>query len=407
MKKIIIIGSGPAALTAAFFLAKEKKYIIQVWEKRSGIARKLLIAGSSGLNVGNNSSLDEYLKWIEGEGAQDFFKQHLSAFFTPEWLLFLKNNLEREVFLGTSGRYFIKEMKGGQLVKSWAHALESMGVEFIRNKEAENIEYTALGEYRVFDQDSMYSTAHGVILAIGGASWLKAEEAIYKSQLLDNLGIELSAFSSANCGYEVNWDLALKKILLVDRLPLKQVVLSTSKGSLLGDLLLTSYGLEGAPVYKVGTTGQAFIDLFPRKSEKELALSIASHIPRMSFKRFIQKKLLKSIAAKEFFYFSSQKLELLTPLLWAQYLKKIPFTFIKPRPLEEAISSGGGVKFTELTEYLMVKRYPGLFCAGEMVDFSAPTGGYLIHLAALMGKVAAEGLEQYFSNTSGLQFVSI
>jgi uncharacterized flavoprotein (TIGR03862 family) len=373
---------------------------VTVFERRPGIGRKLLIAGSSGLNISHDAPLEEFLEFYSDRArshkreCDPRLMNALRSYPAEKWVGFVAG-LGHEVFVGSSRRWFVREMKASQLLASWTAHLRGLGTEFKPSTEIATRD--ALEDLR--------SRFDAVILALGGASW---EETLpVWPALLTEYGVEVAPFSPSNVGYEVDFPEGL--IQEAEGKPIKNCTLTTRLGSKQGELMLTRYGLEGTPMYFVGTEGSATLNLKPgvppsdwlkmvskplkenlspiRRLKRLGGLSEAAQAIVFHLYGRLQSQLpLKSLPADG--NLSHRKVEELGRL--ARFVQAVPLTLLRPRPLAEAISSKGGVLWSELDDTLMLRKIPGVYCAGEMIDWDAPTGGFLIQASVALGARAAE-----------------
>jgi uncharacterized flavoprotein (TIGR03862 family) len=371
-----VVGSGPAGLMAAS-VARAHGASVTVLERRPGLGRKLLIAGSSGLNISHDAPIEEFLDYYRarslsrGAACDDRLLGAVLEFPSEAWVQFVRS-LGHECFVGTSGRWFVREMKASQLLQSWTGKLRSQGVEFLPSHPIETPE--ALEELRAH-HDS-------VVLALGGASW--EDSPPRWPAMLEALGVSVSSFTPSNVGHEVDFPTELLRE--AEGKPIKNCTLTTRLGSRQGELVITRYGLEGTPMYFVGTPGDATLALKPELSLDDwMALLRRPMRENLSPMRKLKKIGGLSEAALALIYH-------LTPASIRDQLTTLglrvhafPIRLGKPRPLEEAISSTGGVRWDELDQRLMLRKLPGVFCAGEMIDWDAPTGGFLIQASVALG----------------------
>ncbi len=393
-KSVAIIGTGPAALMAASQLAT-LPCSVSIFEKNPGAARKLLIAGGSGLNISNNLPAEEFAAQYTGDGI-DWLKL-LQNFSVGDWLAFVRG-LQLETFLGTSGRYFVREMKASGLVTAWLADLKSKGVAFHFRNGLIDVNRMPDGRYELSFSGDTRSIADMVVLALGGASWLPEDEVLKWPALLSKLGVQVNAFTAANCGYAVEW----KKEFLAEaeRTPLKNVILSSAKGSKKGDILITEYGVEGTPVYACGRTGLCHIDLKPDLGVAQVLEKLQRVHENLSPLRRAKRVLALSEAAIALLYHHSPADATATNEALAKLIKAFPLELLAPRPLTEAISSSGGVRLDELTPEFELRKAPGIFAVGEMLDWSAPTGGFLIQACVSQGAVAGRAIAQRLADRS-------
>jgi len=392
---LAIIGGGAAGLKAAEVAATAGAEVI-LYEGKPSVGRKFLVAGHGGLNLTHSDPIETFASRYEGSLHTGYWTSLLSGFSnqgTRDWAA----GLGIETFIGTSGRVFPKEFKAAPLLRSWVRRLRVLRVT-IKTRHL-LLQITPKNGHFILS----FSTPEGVvtaeydavILALGGASWPETGSDARWVSLLGGMGLPITPFTPANCGWEVNWDLLLNQETLptIEGHPLKNITVSAGEKAIAGELLITKYGLEGGALYHLGSTLRRMeepmlqIDLKPSYSTQELASKItrnpkdliaaAAKAWRLSPSA---KALLDSIASGE-----------TSPLSLAELTKNLPIPLTGPRPIAEAISSAGGVSFEALDENLMVKSLPGLFLAGEMLDWEAPTGGYLLQGCLATGTRAAKG----------------
>jgi len=383
--RIAVVGSGPAALMAADRLALAGIEVC-VFEKRPGLAWKLYVAGSSGLNITNGLPTPEFVKRYSGPEA--FWSDCLTNFGPSHWLQFIESHLQIGTFLGTSGRYFVETMHAAKLVRSWRRRLEDLKVRFHCNSECTGfqIEGNAIkllfseGPAEYFDR---------VCFALGGASWEAKEIPLRWPDFFKAKGLGFREFSPANTGYELAWPASFLRE--VEGQPLKNILFTSPRGAMRGDLVITSYGLEGTPIYTFGALGPVTLDLKPDLSANEIQAKLKKTRENLAPLRRASKLLKLNPAARALLFHcggdAAQSLDGIVGLL-----KNFPLELIKQRPLTEAISSSGGILWTELDPALMLKSYPNIYCIGEMLDWEAPTGGFLIQGCVSQGAWCAQNI---------------
>lgn len=378
-KKIAVIGSGPAGLMAATH-ARKLGLEVTVFEKRGGLGRKLLIAGSSGLNISYDAPIETFLDFYRTRDPQcdPRLLQAIAEYPPEDWLEFVKS-LGSEIFVGTSRRWFVREMKASQLLSNWVSFLKKAGVDFQAGVEVSTRE--ALEEIR--------QRFGSVVLALGGGSW--EEKPPRWPELLRSYGIRVREFEPSNVGYELKATQALFKE--AQGKPIKNCVLTTPLGSKQGELVITRYGLEGTPIYFLGTPGQASLNLKPEQSGQQWLSHLQKPLrENLSPIRRIKKLGGLSEAALALLYHLTDSVTRSSLEKLASAAQNLPITLLAPRPLEEAISSRGGVEWSELDENLMLKKLPGVYCAGEMIAWDAPTGGFLIQGSVALGARAGRSI---------------
>ncbi len=395
-----MVGTGPAGLMAASVITAAG-HPVTLFEKRTGPGRKLLIAGSSGLNITHDLPRERFHELYSSPANDGHFERLFRHFGPQEWLEFI-HRLGLKTFRGTSRRYFVEEMKASGLLRSWTHSLKAAGAEFLTEHELVDFEANLLRF-----QTGLELEVDAVCLALGAGSYVLPESPLRWPGIFIRKGVRFNEFRASNVGYEVSWPEGFLKE--AEGLPLKGVALSTSKGSLRGDLVITRYGLEGTPIYFMGAPGSATLDLKPDLTAQQVLARLQAPRENLSPMRRIKRTLKLSAAAQSLLFHlapsnpvapperasSSNRvapLEHVAPSnrpdsleKWASLIKAFPIRLEKPRPLEEAISSSGGIDWSELDSDLMLKRYPGIYLAGEMIDWDAPTGGFLIQACVSQG----------------------
>ena len=371
-----VIGAGPAGLAAAeALLANGIRPVI--FEAKPTVARKLLMAGKSGLNLTRDQDRVMFLAAF-GDAARHL-RPMLDTFGPPEVRAWAEG-LGQEVFTGSSLRVFPKAMKASPLVRQWLARLASTE---IRTRWR----WTGWqGDALVFDtaDGPRHVTARATILGLGGASWPRLGSDAAWVPWLEGRGIGVTPFRAANMGFDAEWSAHFR-----DRFaghPVKPVRLSLGGLSIKGEFVVTKSGVEGSAVYAMSAAlREAFadgpatltLDLAPDQTEAALADRLSRPIGRNSMANHLRKSVrLTGVKAGLLRELAPQALD--NPDDTAQAIKALPLTLIRPRPLAEAISSAGGVGWAELDSNLMLTRLPGTFAAGEMLDWEAPTGGYLL-----------------------------
>jgi uncharacterized flavoprotein (TIGR03862 family) len=401
---VAVIGGGPAGLMAAEVLS-EVGIRVDVYDAMPSVGRKFLMAGKGGMNITHSEPMDAFLTRYGARSAQ--IAPLLDAF-GPDALRVWIQGLGISTFVGSSGRVFPTEMKAAPLLRAWLHRLRESGVRFhMRHRwtgwsdENELVFETADGKIAV--------QADAVILALGGGSWARLGSDGAWVPTLSARGIAVVPLKPANCGFDVNWSAHFSEKFAGE--PLKSVTVSftDSAGQLhvkQGDLMVTASGVEGGLIYalsgllrdQIEACGSAVIriDLVPGKDLARVmtevdhprgSRSMSSHLQSRANIKGVKAGLLRELLSREAF----EKSELL-----AAGIKSLSLKLIAPRPLDEAISSAGGVRFEDMDDALMVR--PGLFCAGEMLDWEAPTGGYLLTACFASGRRAGLGALEWLKN---------
>ena len=387
MSKVAIVGSGPAGLMAASQLAKNPAFEIHLFERRSGLGRKLLIAGSSGLNISHHLSDEDFAAHYEGWG-KSYWENLFQSFGPKEWIGFIEKELGLETFLGTSDRYFVREMKASSLLKKWTDDLKSRGVVVHPEHELTDFETTHGQVLLSFNRESERWSFEKAAFFLGGGSWEEVQPPWV--ELFKRKGISFEEFSPSNVGYEIAWSHEFLKE--AEGKPLKKVKMQSSRGQKLGELVVTSYGLEGTPVYFLGHVGTAYLDLKPDLTLAQIQKRLNDVTENFSPIRRVKQKLDLCEASLALLFHHTPPGIKNDLVLISERIKMFPIELLRPRPLLEAISSKGGVVLGGLSLDLELKAFPGIYCGGEMLDWDAPTGGFLIQACVSQGAYVATAI---------------
>ncbi len=398
-QKVAVIGGGPAGLMAAEVLSAAG-VAVDVYDAMPSVGRKFLMAGKGGMNI---THAEDRERFVSRYGARSDDIAPLLEEFGADELRAWAQNLGISTFVGSSGRVFPEDMKAAPLLRAWLHRLRESGVTFhMRHRW---LGWNQQGALR-FDTvgGEIAVKADAAVLATGGGSWAQLGSDGAWVPLLEARGIKIAPLKPANCGFDVAWSRYFAEKFAGH--PLKSVRLSYTDGAGLsharqGDLIVTETGLEGGPVYALSAglrdliaqagCARIHLDLAPGKESSRLlaeiahprgSRSMASHLQSRANLYGVKSALLREVLARSDF----ERPELLTAAI-----KSLQLTLVAPRPLNEAISSAGGVPFEALDRNLMLERLPGLFCAGEMLDWEAPTGGYLLTACFASGHRAGLG----------------
>jgi uncharacterized flavoprotein (TIGR03862 family) len=373
---------------------------VNLYDSMPSVGRKFLMAGKGGLNISHAEAFETFLSRY---GEQRFYLEPMLKHFNPESVRAWAKGLGIETFIGSSGRIFPNSMKAAPLLRAWLHRLRKAGVVFhVRHRwlgwEQEQLQFaTPNGEKLVH--------ADAVVLALGGGSWARLGSTGAWVEILKQRGIDLAPLKPSNCGFDVGWSEYFSSRFAGQ--PLKSVLLNftTNNGVNFfqrGDLIITKTGIEGGLCYAASSllrdnceaTGSALLhlDITPDKSFASLLVSLSQSRGKDSMANHLRKRLnitgVKAGLLRE--VMSSEEFN--DPLALATTIKALPITLIAPRPIDEAISTAGGVKFQAMDKNLMLHALSGVFCAGEMLDWEAPTGGYLLTACLASGRAAGEGV---------------
>jgi uncharacterized flavoprotein (TIGR03862 family) len=401
-KTVAIIGGGPAGLMAAEVLS-QAGVKVDLYDAMPSVGRKFLMAGKGGMNITHSEPSDKFLSRYGSRRA--YIKPMLDAF-GPEALQAWLRELGVETFIGSSGKVFPVDMKAAPLLRAWLHRLRVNGVNFCMRHQWLGWVDGEQGTLRFLTPaGEAVVNADAVVLALGGGSWARLGSTGAWVPLLVQQGVAVEPLQPSNCGFDVGWSEFFQSRFAGQ--PLKSVLASftNSAGAEFrqqGELIVTSDGVEGSLIYKmsamlreqIAATGTAtiYLDLAPGKDKQFLIdrisqsrgkHSIASHLRKRIGIDGLKAGLLREVLLKEDFD---------EPVRLCTAIKALPVRLVTARPIDEAISSAGGVTFEALDKHLMIRVMPGVFCAGEMLDWEAPTGGYLLTACFASGYVAGKGV---------------
>lgn len=398
-KTVAIIGAGPAGLMAAEILA-QAGLRVTIYDRMPSVGRKLLMAGRGGLNLTHSEPLEKFIGRY-GDAAA-WLSPYIETF-PPEALRKWCEGLGEETFTGSSGRVFPRSMKAAPLLRAWLKRLADSGVRFAMRYEWRGWEKDAL----IFT-DSHQNTIRVIpditLLALGGASWPRLGSNGGWMDILSAHGISLAPLRPANCGFTINWSKYFQSHFAGS--PLKPVAISFGRHSQQGEAMITARGIEGGVIYALSShlrraidqenTATIILDLRPGMSEASLAQklsaargnrSLSTHLRKLGFSPLAVGLLRETT--------SSDKLAEISAASLASRLKSLPVTLTATTGIERAISSAGGIRQQALTDDLMLRAKPGIFAAGEMLDWEAPTGGYLLQACFSTAVAAANGIIKY------------
>ncbi|MBI1216097.1 MAG: TIGR03862 family flavoprotein [Alphaproteobacteria bacterium] len=396
MKTVAVIGGGPAGLMAAERLATAG-CAVTVYERKPTPARKFLMAGRGGLNITHSEDMNSFMTRYGGAEAR------LSSVidrFTPAMLRDWCAGLGEETFVGSSGRVFPKSFKASPLLRAWQKRLAERGVALLTrhdwqgwNDEGALLFKTESGEMKTAMPDA-------TLLALGGASWPRLGADGSWQSVLAARGIGIAPLRPSNCGFVVAWTDVFRQKFAGQ--PVKPVILSFDGTSLQGEVMMTQRGIEGGAVYALSAAlrdaieakGAATLtlDLRPGVEKNELSRRLSAPRRALSFANFMRKHGGLSPVSIGLVRETAPDAPEMAPAKLAAHIKSLPLALQAPFPLERAISTAGGVRLDEIDNRFMLKKLPGVFVAGEMLDWEAPTGGYLLQASFATGVAAAEGI---------------
>lgn len=392
-KSVAIIGAGPAGLMAAETLAA-RGYKVDIYDAKPSPARKFLMAGRGGLNITHSEPFDSFIQKY-GEAAE--FLRPALEHFTPQNLRDWCAKLGEETFIGTSGRVFPKSFKASPLLRAWLRRLNELGVTFHLNHRWTG--WDSANNLILETPELKTVTADATILALGGASWSKFGSDGTWTKILDRENIKISPLRPANCGFQVAWSDVFKNKFAGT--PIKSITATHNGKTIAGEIMIAKNGLEGGLIYahskdlrtSIEQTGSATlsIDLKPDFTLNQLTEKLAKPKGRDTQTNFLRKQTGLSAAAINLIYECADMTKPLAP-----QIKNLPITFTTTFPIDRAISTAGGIKLSELTENFELKKKKYVYAIGEMLDWEAPTGGYLLQASFSMGIWVASGVDKAF-----------
>lgn len=391
MCDVLIVGGGPAGLMAADYLSK-LNYTITIVDQMPTMGRKFLMAGKSGLNLTKNEPFEKFLN-----NFPDRSPQLISALknFTPNDVQTWATSLGINLFTGSTGRVFPTHMKASPLLRTWLSQLDKRGVTRRHKMTAISLNNMSL----LFDTEKGQEqiSAKAILFAMGGASWRRLGSDARWLNWLTN--VENEKFSASNVGLKINWSHYIDKYFGE---PVKAVSLRSGRVQSQGEIVITQSGIEGGGIYSLSQAirkgEEVFLDLLPNWNEKQLIDALQKPIRKASWSNYLRKVLnlnnVKQALLREFSSDCFSKKQLSVDL------KLLRIRHEGLDSIDKAISTAGGVRFDQLDHNLMISKRPGIFFAGEMLNWDAPTGGYLITAALATGLWSAKGIEKLLSRST-------
>ncbi len=401
-KTVAIVGAGPAGLMAAEILAGHASVDIHIFEKKPSAARKFLIAGRGGLNLTHSEPTADFVQKYNSR--KDRFSSYLERF-SPQDMIAWAHSLGIETFAGSSGRIFPKGLKATPLLRAWLNRLTRDNIHFHFKHSWRETKDDGTLIFSSREEGTVAFRADAALFALGGASYPHLGSDGAWVGPMKTQDISITPFSPSNCGFTVRWSEPF--LGRFEGNPVKNIRLSFQDSVAAGDLVVTKTGLEGGALYalsrplRVALEDSADVilkmDLKPEMTQDMVVKQVSAPRGKNSFSNFLRKKLklspLKIGLLREF----TTADQFRDPAQLSHAVKSLPIRLSGINPINRAISSAGGMSFDAVDENLMIKKLPGRFVAGEMLDWEAPTGGYLLQGSFSTGVIAAEGIARYLN----------
>jgi uncharacterized flavoprotein (TIGR03862 family) len=405
---VAVIGGGPAGLMAAEVLSQGGARV-DLYDAMPSVGRKFLLAGKGGMNI---THAEPYAAFVTRYRERQQQIAPLLERFAPDALRTWIAGLGIATFVGSSNRVFPVDMKAAPLLRAWLHRLREAGVHFHMRHRWSGWRDDGMLSF-ASPAGEVHASCDAAILALGGGSWARLGSDGAWVELLRRRSVDVAPLRPANCGFEAAWSEHFRSRFAGQ--PLKSVAATCvdTDGAIVhrqGEFVISEHGVEGSLIYAlsatlrdtIAATGSARIvlDLMPdwsaRRVQDEVARprgarSLSSHLQSRLSLTGVKAGLLRELAAASDFK---------DPARLAEQIKALPLTLTAPRPLDEAISSAGGVRFEAMDAGLMLHALPGVFCAGEMLDWEAPTGGYLLSACFASGRAAGHAALEWLSDNS-------
>ncbi len=392
-QSIAIIGGGPASLMLACSL-DASKFNISIYEKNAALGRKFLVAGKGGFNLTHSETVEQFVERYHPKEFIEPFLKHFSNSDFRDWL----KSIGIETYVGTSKRVFpIKGIKPIEVLNAIESVLKKNNVSIHYNHEwkgwnKNDLLFSNNAETKVIKSDI-------VVFALGGASWKVTGSAGDWISHFEEKGIQINSFYPSNCAYKINWNQELAK--QISGHALKNCAFSCGTMNKKGEAILTDFGIEGSGIYALSREirtqlienqkAKLFIDFKPELSLQEIQ-SRFENKGKLSIKDVLEKKINLSLVQIQLLKYQTTKEEYNQPEIISQLIKKFPLILIDFAPIDDAISTVGGICLEEVNENLELKKLRNYYCVGEMLDWDAPTGGYLLQACFSMGKFVADKL---------------
>ncbi len=397
-KKVIIVGGGPAGLMSAQIIASAG-HQVKIYDAMPNFGRKFLLAGRGGLNLTHSQSFEKFVKnYFENQDWLEPCIKEFDANDLQKWC----HELGQETFIGSSGRVFPKSMKTSPLLRNWLRKLDNLGVKFFPNHQWLGFDNQDL-IFKNRENNLIHEKSDATLLALGGASWPQLGSNGKWVDILSNYDVKIAKLEPANCGFMVNWSDYFKQKFAGT--PLKSIAITHNNITHKSEFIITKNGIEGNAVYALSSylretikkDGKAilYLDLRPEMSlenlEKKLAIqnkkSFSNYLQKAGFANYTNSLLRELIGLDKINNANSHDL--------ANYLKNLPITLIATSDINRAISSAGGIKKESFDDNFMLKNLAGVFAVGEMLDWEAPTGGYLLQACFSTAVRASKGVLKF------------
>ncbi|MBF7682290.1 TIGR03862 family flavoprotein [Acinetobacter sp. B5B] len=397
---VAIVGAGPAGLMAADVLSQQG-YAVQVFEQMPSAARKFLMAGKTGLNISHIEQIEAFIQRYDATTWVGPWVEKYDASWIRAWM----QTLGIASYVGSSGRIFPVEMKAAPLLRAWLTRLQQQGVQFYYRHRCIDLIGQSLTLQNTRDAEVKKQSFDAVILACGAVSWQKlGSDGRWLAWMASD---EVNPFQPSNAGVVRTWSEYMQPIF---GQPLKGIRawVETEENAVTGDIILTQYGFESGVIYRLnralrvqGITSKKYVlnvDLLPQISYEQLVLRLIQYRKQSLNNRLRKTGLdaVKSALLKEIV----DRGQWSNAEIMALHIKKLSIDLNGFRPIDEAISCAGGIKQTALSTELQLKSQPHVFCCGEMLDWDAPTGGYLLTACLASGRVAGHGVDRFLSQKS-------
>jgi uncharacterized flavoprotein (TIGR03862 family) len=403
---VAVIGAGPAGLMAAEVLSQGGQRV-QVFDAMATAGRKFLLAGKGGLNLTHSEPFDAFASryGTRRERVEPWLRE-----FGPKELRDWAQALGIETFVGSSGRVFPAEMKAAPLLRAWLTRLRAANVQFLMRHCFSG--WTADGALRFATAEGEYAARFdAVVLALGGASWARLGSDGAWVPMLERRGVAVAPLVPSNCGFDVRGGWSDYFASRFAGQPFKTVAIRFQQFQRRGEFVATATGVEGSLIYaasallrdEITARGSATfdMDLLPARSAEQVLTEVAHPRGSRSLANHLKSRLGLEGIKLALLHELLSKADLHEPVKLAAAIKALPVTLAAARPIDEAISTAGGVQFDTLDSQLMLRALPGVFCAGEMLDWEAPTGGYLLTACFASGRLAGRGALDFVKGGAG------